>query len=200
MALSAIGVALLLAVAVAIAPKAPAPAATVAAVDPGRAVQERACDHRPALRLCHSAHPTQPGFATAPASMMLDNETEIRQHAAQIYKQAIELQAMPIGNLTNMTQAERSEVERLAATDHARSKMTTQAERITAWIDEHFDEEVAFLQKVVQQPADAPPGNNAPHADLVAQLLQAYGWQAEKHAVPADQVEAYGMPRASQFP
>ena len=71
--------------------------------------------------------------------------------------------------------------------------MTTHAERITAWIDEHFDEEVAFLQQVVQQPTDTPPGNNAPHAELVAQLLQAYGWQAEKHAVPADQVAAYGM-------
>ncbi len=42
--------------------------------------------------------------------MMLDNETQIRQHAAQIYKQAIELKAMPIGNLTNMTEAERSEL------------------------------------------------------------------------------------------
>ena len=71
--------------------------------------------------------------------------------------------------------------------------MTTHAEKITAWIDAHFDEEVAFLQQVVQQPTDTPPGNNAPHAELVAQLLQAYGWQAEQHAVPADQVEAYGM-------
>ena len=71
--------------------------------------------------------------------------------------------------------------------------MTTHAEKITAWIDDHFDEEVAFLQQVVQQPTDTPPGNNAPHADLVAQLLQAYGWNAEKHAVPKDQVEAYGM-------
>jgi uncharacterized membrane protein len=59
---------------------------------------------------CHSAQPTQAGFATAPAGMMLDNETQIRQHAAQIYKQAIELKAMPIGNLTNMTEAERSEL------------------------------------------------------------------------------------------
>ena len=71
--------------------------------------------------------------------------------------------------------------------------MTTHAEQITAWIDSHFDEEVEFLQKVVQQPTDTPPGNNAPHAELVAQLLQAYGWHAEKHAVPAEQVAAYGM-------
>lgn len=67
------------------------------------------------------------------------------------------------------------------------------AARLSDWIDRHFDEEVAFLQKVVQQPTDTPPGNNAPHAELVAQLLTDYGWQAEKHTVPADQVAAYGM-------
>ena len=71
--------------------------------------------------------------------------------------------------------------------------MTTTEQQITDWIDAHFDEEVAFLQQVVQVPTDTPPGNNAPHAERVAQLLQAYGWEAEKHAVPSDQVEAYGM-------
>ena len=71
--------------------------------------------------------------------------------------------------------------------------MTTTEQQITDWIDAHFDEEVAFLQQVVQVPTDTPPGNNAPHAERVAQLLQAYGWDAEQHAVPSDQVEAYGM-------
>ena len=71
--------------------------------------------------------------------------------------------------------------------------MTTTEQQITDWIDAHFDEEVAFLQQVVQVPTDTPPGNNAPHAERVAQLLQAYGWDAEQHAVPGDQVEAYGM-------
>lgn len=33
---------------------------------------------------------------------------------------------------------------------------------IDAWIDEHFDEEVKFLQAMVQVPTDTPPGNNAP--------------------------------------
>lgn len=71
--------------------------------------------------------------------------------------------------------------------------MTTTEQQITDWIDAHFDEEVAFLQQVVQVPTDTPPGNNAPHAERVAQLLQAYGWEAERHAVPGDRVEAYGM-------
>ena len=66
-------------------------------------------------------------------------------------------------------------------------------EKITEWIDQHFDEEVAFLQKVLQTPTDTPPGNNAPHAELVAGLVEAYGWKAEKHAVPEQVVRDYGM-------
>ena len=34
--------------------------------------------------------------------------------------------------------------------------------RLDAWIDAHFDEEVAFLQQLVRVPTDTPPGNNAP--------------------------------------
>ena len=35
---------------------------------------------------------------------------------------------------------------------------------LDAWIDQHFDEEVRFLQALVRVPTDTPPGNNAPHA------------------------------------
>jgi acetylornithine deacetylase/succinyl-diaminopimelate desuccinylase-like protein len=61
------------------------------------------------------------------------------------------------------------------------------------WVDAHFDEEVALLQQVVRIPTDTPPGNNAPHADAVAQIVGGYGWTAEKHAVPQQQVRDYGM-------
>ncbi|TWI51350.1 acetylornithine deacetylase/succinyl-diaminopimelate desuccinylase-like protein [Pseudoduganella flava] len=70
--------------------------------------------------------------------------------------------------------------------------MTTR-ERLLAWIDDHFDEEVAFLQQVLQVPTDTPPGNNAPHAERVAELVRDYGWYAEKHAVPDRAVRDYGM-------
>ncbi|MGB9991288.1 M20/M25/M40 family metallo-hydrolase [Massilia sp. SM-13] len=66
-------------------------------------------------------------------------------------------------------------------------------EQIIQWVDAHFDEEVAFLQQVLRVPTDTPPGNNAPHADTVAELVKAYGWQAEKHAVPEQLVRDYGM-------
>ena len=64
---------------------------------------------------------------------------------------------------------------------------------LDAWIDAHFDEEVAFLQQLVRLPTDTPPGNNAPHAERTAELLQAFGFSAEKHAVPAAEVQAAGL-------
>jgi acetylornithine deacetylase/succinyl-diaminopimelate desuccinylase-like protein len=66
-------------------------------------------------------------------------------------------------------------------------------EKLMHWIDDHFDEEVAFLQGVIRIPTDTPPGNNAPHADAVADMVAAYGWHAEKHAVPQQAVRDYGM-------
>ena len=73
--------------------------------------------------------------------------------------------------------------------------MTTASayQALDAWIDAHFDEEVRFLQALVQVPTDTPPGNNAPHAERTADLLQAFGWQAEKHAVPEAEVRDYGL-------
>jgi succinyl-diaminopimelate desuccinylase len=73
------------------------------------------------------------------------------------------------------------------------SEYTPAQDRLLAWIDAHFDEEVAFLQDMIRIPTDTPPGDNAPHADMVADKVQAYGWQAEKHAVPVQQVRDYGM-------
>ncbi|MFN7857619.1 MAG: M20 family metallopeptidase [Acidovorax sp.] len=64
---------------------------------------------------------------------------------------------------------------------------------LDAWIDQHFDEEVRFLQALVRVPTDTPPGNNAPHAERTAELLRDFGYDAEKHAVPAAEVLAYGM-------
>jgi succinyl-diaminopimelate desuccinylase len=66
-------------------------------------------------------------------------------------------------------------------------------EQLDAWIDAHFDEEVTFLQALVQVPTDMPPGNNAPHAERAAELLKGFGFEAEKHAVPESALKDYGM-------
>ncbi|MGJ7501358.1 M20 family metallopeptidase [Variovorax sp. ZT5P49] len=65
--------------------------------------------------------------------------------------------------------------------------------KLDAWIDAHFDEEVQFLQQLVQVPTDTPPGNNAPHAERTAELLKDFGLDAEKHSVPAQEVKDYGL-------
>jgi len=67
------------------------------------------------------------------------------------------------------------------------------SQQLLDWIDAHFDQQVAFLQEVVRIPTDTPPGNNAPHAEAVARMLRAFGWEAEEHTVPAEAVRDYGM-------
>jgi succinyl-diaminopimelate desuccinylase len=70
---------------------------------------------------------------------------------------------------------------------------STDYAKLDSWIDAHFDEETAFLQQLIRVPTDTPPGNNAPHAERTAELIKAFGFEAEKHPVPEDQVRAYGM-------
>jgi len=100
----AIGVALLLGLAVALAP--PRPAVAAGKVDFARvqAIVARRCVS------CHAAHPTQPGFASAPEGVLLDDAHGIAQNAPRIYQQAVQLKAMPLANMTGMTDAERAEL------------------------------------------------------------------------------------------
>ena len=65
--------------------------------------------------------------------------------------------------------------------------------KLDGWIDDHFDEQVAFLQALIRVPTDTPPGNNAPHADRTAALLHAMGLDAEKYPVPPAEVRAVGL-------
>jgi succinyl-diaminopimelate desuccinylase len=69
----------------------------------------------------------------------------------------------------------------------------TDYDKLDAWIDAHFEEEVRFLQELVRVPTDTPPGDNAPHAERTAELLQAFGFAAEKHPVPLADVRAHGL-------
>ena len=64
---------------------------------------------------------------------------------------------------------------------------------LDTWIDSHFDEQVRFLQALVQVPTDTPPGNNAPHAERTAELLAGFGLTAEQHPVPLTEVRAAGL-------
>jgi uncharacterized membrane protein len=58
--------------------------------------------------VCHAAHPTQPGFASAPQGVLLDTPEHIAANAQNIEAQAVATHAMPIGNITHITDGERA--------------------------------------------------------------------------------------------
>ncbi|MEA3117601.1 MAG: hypothetical protein QOI13_871 [Paraburkholderia sp.] len=72
----------------------------------------RVADIAPVLQqrcvACHSARPTLMG--SAPAGVMFDTPDEIASNALRIYRQAVQLKAMPLGNVTHMTEAERLKI------------------------------------------------------------------------------------------
>ena len=57
---------------------------------------------------CHSMNPTQPGFISAPAGVVLDTPEQIHALAAQIKAVAVDSTFMPLGNATRMTGDERT--------------------------------------------------------------------------------------------
>jgi uncharacterized membrane protein len=107
----AAGVALLIVVAISIAPK---PAvkhvqtagaiSTVAQFTQVQGIINQRCV------ACHSAQPTQPGFAAAPAGIMLHSHELIRQNAARVYQRSVVLKDMPLANLTHITNDERATI------------------------------------------------------------------------------------------
>ena len=56
---------------------------------------------------CHSESPTQAGFSTAPAGLVLETPAEIAARADDI-ERAVASKAMPLGNVTGMTDEERA--------------------------------------------------------------------------------------------
>ena len=75
------------------------------------ATQEFLCQVQPIIdercTVCHAAKPTFTGFAQAPGGLMFDTPEQIQAAALRIHQQTIATQAMPIGNLTKMTDEER---------------------------------------------------------------------------------------------
>jgi len=60
---------------------------------------------------CHSSHPTQPGFSSPPAGLAYDKAGVLENNADKINAQVTQ-KIMPLGNLTHMTDEERSLVNR----------------------------------------------------------------------------------------
>src|SRR5262249_22626359 len=64
---------------------------------------------------CHALHPTEPGYASPPSGVVLETPAQIRAGAALIETVAVDSDAMPLGNATKMTQAERNVLARWLA-------------------------------------------------------------------------------------
>ena len=98
--ITATAAAIILAVAIRPDESGGAPAAPVDAAKAVAIVEQRCVP-------CHSQNPTQEGFETAPAGIVLDTREQIGGQADAIEEQAVRTKAMPLGNVTGMTDDER---------------------------------------------------------------------------------------------
>jgi uncharacterized membrane protein len=83
------------------APDTAGPGAAPAFVEVVRIVEQRCAG-------CHARMPTFQGFASAPGNVALDTPEAIVRHAAAIHQQTVATRAMPIGNVTGITDGERA--------------------------------------------------------------------------------------------
>jgi uncharacterized membrane protein len=97
-----VAIAILLAVAFALAPRTQAASSAAVTLTEVRPIIESRCTS------CHSAEPTFAAFPAAPGGVVLDTAGQIRAQALRIHQQTVVLKAMPIGNLTQMTEHERA--------------------------------------------------------------------------------------------
>jgi len=90
-----------LALAVVIAPSRPDTTAGYTFTEVQRIVGDRCVS-------CHAQKPRHDGFAVAPKGLLLETPAQIIANAHKINEQTVVTRAMPIGNLTQMTDAERA--------------------------------------------------------------------------------------------
>ena len=90
------------------APDATSPAVTAARIEPSadnvQAVNHLHCNN------CHATRPTI--MPVPPQGLVFDTPEQTRTHAARIHRQVVDLKAMPLGNITGMTEADRDLIDR----------------------------------------------------------------------------------------
>ena len=102
---------LIMGVAAAIVPKPSAPSAENASATPAQlfaGVQNVMQDR---CTVCHANSPTQPGFSAPPKGVVLESADDILRQALAIHQQSVVTKAMPIGNLTQITDEERALID-----------------------------------------------------------------------------------------
>ena len=58
---------------------------------------------------CHATRPMEPGFAAPPDGLVFEGIDQVMVHSPEVQQQLV-MHAMPLGNLTHMTEAERATV------------------------------------------------------------------------------------------
>lgn len=108
--IAAAAIVILLGIAIAIAPKSGGSGAVKEMTATERFTQVKSVlDVR--CNTCHAAQPTQQGFTSAPKGMMFETTEQITTQAQFIHQQTVVTRAMPIGNLTQMTDEERALID-----------------------------------------------------------------------------------------
>ncbi len=59
---------------------------------------------------CHATQPVNPAFSAPPGGVVLDSLDAVKRYREQVLAQAVTSQAMPLGNASGMTPAERGEL------------------------------------------------------------------------------------------
>jgi uncharacterized membrane protein len=82
------------------------------------AVTPRVIDDAGAMRLvaqhcavCHAAKPTYPGFSAAPQGLALETREQVLQNRQRVMQQTFVAMAMPLGNVTQMSDQERADLK-----------------------------------------------------------------------------------------
>jgi uncharacterized membrane protein len=57
---------------------------------------------------CHAEHPSMEGYDAPPQGVIFETDEQIRSHASMIEKMVVLSDAMPLGNVTHITQEERN--------------------------------------------------------------------------------------------
>ena len=100
-----IAVLLLLGIAAAIAPRSRGVSLAAVTLDDVRPVIEHRCVS------CHASRPSHVAFPAPPAGVIFDNDQQIVADAERIYQQTVVTRAMPIGNLTGISEEERGLID-----------------------------------------------------------------------------------------
>lgn len=98
---------------------------------------------------CHADKPTDPSFAAPPQGVVLDKPGQLAAHADRVLLRAVQTKTMPLGNLTGMTDTERT--------------------LLGAWIVQGADEnapgpvQLTAIAPAPKAPTFATPGDEASH-------------------------------------